>query len=154
DPRETRHSVEINLTLLESLGITPAAPEFPIEAVRSASAAQIAQQTGGRYALVNPGAAWPNKRWPPARFGALAAAIRQRTGLSSVVLWGPGEQSLAGEVVAAASGAAVASPPTTIGDLVALARGAALMISGDTGPTHVASAVGTPIVGIYGPTRP
>lgn len=154
DPRETRHAIAINLALLDTLGITPAAPEFPIEAVQSPSAAQIAQQTGGRYALINPGAAWPNKRWPSARFGALAAAMRQRTGLQSVVLWGPGEQSLAGEVVAAASGAAVTSPPTTIADLVALARGAALMISGDTGPTHVASAVGTPIVGIYGPTRP
>ena len=46
------------------------------------------------------------------------------------------------------------SPPTTIADLVALARGAALMVSGDTGPTHIAAAVGTPLVGIFGPTRP
>ena len=46
------------------------------------------------------------------------------------------------------------SPQTTIADLVALARGAAVMVSGDTGPTHIAAAVGTPIVGIYGPTRP
>jgi len=45
-------------------------------------------------------------------------------------------------------------PATTIADLVALARGAVLMVSGDTGPTHIASAVGTPVVGIYGPTRP
>jgi ADP-heptose:LPS heptosyltransferase len=56
--------------------------------------------------------------------------------------------------VAGARGAAVLSPPTTIRDLVALARGACLMISGDTGPTHIAAAVGTPLVGIYGPTRP
>jgi heptosyltransferase I len=46
------------------------------------------------------------------------------------------------------------SPKTTVGDLVAMARGAALMVSGDTGPTHIAAAVGTPIVGLYGPTRP
>lgn len=46
------------------------------------------------------------------------------------------------------------SPKTTIADLVALARGAALMVSGDTGPTHIAAALGTPLVGIYGPTRP
>jgi ADP-heptose:LPS heptosyltransferase len=57
-------------------------------------------------------------------------------------------------VVAAANGAAVTSPRTTIADLVALARGAALMVSGDTGPTHIAAALGTPLVGIYGPTRP
>jgi ADP-heptose:LPS heptosyltransferase len=72
----------------------------------------------------------------------------------SVVLWGPGEEALAAAVVAQADGAAILSPPTRIADLVALARGAALMVSGDTGPTHVAAAVGTPIVGIYGPTRP
>ena len=72
----------------------------------------------------------------------------------SVVLWGPGEEALAAEVVAGANGAAVLSPKTTIADLVALARRAALMVSGDTGPTHIAAALGTPIVGIYGPTRP
>ena len=71
-----------------------------------------------------------------------------------MVLWGPGEESLAGEVVAAARGAAVLSPKTTVGDLVAMAKGAALMVSGDPGPTHIAAAVGTPIVGLYGPTRP
>ena len=71
-----------------------------------------------------------------------------------MVLWGPGEEALAAAVAAGAQGAAAASPPTTIADLVALARGAALMVSGDTGPTHIAAAVGTPIVGLYGPTRP
>ena len=154
DPRETRHVVAINLSMLETLGITAVTPEFPIETSPSEAAARVARETGERYVLVNPGAAWPNKRWPPDRFGALAAALRQRTGLASVVLWGPGERALADEVVAASSGAATVSPPTTVRDLVALSRGAALLVSGDTGPTHIASAVGTPIVGLYGPTRP
>jgi ADP-heptose:LPS heptosyltransferase len=70
------------------------------------------------------------------------------------VLWGPGERPLAEAVVAQAHGAAVLSPSTSIADIVALARRASVMVSGDTGPTHIASAVGTPIVGIYGPTRP
>ncbi len=72
----------------------------------------------------------------------------------SVVLWGPGEEGLAADVAAGAGGAAIVSPKTSIADLVALARRAALMVSGDTGPTHIAAALGTPIVGIYGPTRP
>jgi ADP-heptose:LPS heptosyltransferase len=72
----------------------------------------------------------------------------------SIALWGEGERSLADEIVAHADGAAVASPSATIADLVALTRGAALMVSGDTGPMHIAAAVGTPIVGIFGPTRP
>ena len=71
----------------------------------------------------------------------------------SMVLWGEGEQSLAEEVVARANGTARLSPPTTIADLVALARGATLMLSGDTGPVHIAAAVGTPVVTLFGPTR-
>jgi heptosyltransferase I len=154
DPRETRHVVEINLGLLQLLGVAGGVPEFPIEPVESAIAAAVRQQTGGRYALLNPGAQWPNKRWAPARFGQVAAALRKRYDLTSVALWGSGERALADEVVAHADGAALVSPAASIADLVALARGAALMMSGDTGPMHIAAAVGTPIVGIFGPTRP
>ena len=151
---ETRHVVEINLGLLRPLGIVPGAAEFPIEHVDSAAARQAQEATGGRYALLNPGAAWPNKRWPPPRLAALAMALRERHGLMSVVLWGPGERDLGEEVVRQAGGAALATPPTKIADIVSLARGADVMVSGDTGPTHIGAAVGTPIVGIYGPTRP
>jgi lipopolysaccharide heptosyltransferase I len=154
DPRETRHVVDINLGVLTRLGITTPAREFPIEDVDSDAARRARQLTGGRYALLNPGAAWPNKRWPPARLAAIAIELRARHGLMSVVLWGPGEEALAAEVVAGANGAAVLSARTTIADLVALARRAAILVSGDTGPTHIAAALGTPIVGIYGPTRP
>ncbi|HWF84676.1 MAG TPA: glycosyltransferase family 9 protein [Vicinamibacterales bacterium] len=154
DHAETRHIVDINLGLLAPLGITTTAAEFPIERVSSTVAHTVGEQTGGRYALLNPGAAWPNKRWPPARFGAVARALRERHGLTSAVLWGPREEPLAREVVAASDGAAVLAPQTTIADLVALGRGAALIVSGDTGPTHIAAAVGTPIVSLFGPTRP
>jgi ADP-heptose:LPS heptosyltransferase len=154
DPRETRHVVDINLGLLGMLGIDAPAREFPIEAIDSGTARIAREQTGGRYALLNPGAAWPNKRWPPERLAAIARELFARHGLKSVVLWGPGEEALASAVAAGANGAAVVSPRTNIADVVALARGAAVMVSGDTGPTHIAAAVGTPIVGIYGPTRP
>jgi len=153
-PTETRHVVDINLGLLTALGVNAGRAEFPIDERDGAVYAEVHAQTGGRYALLNPGAAWPNKRWPPARLGALAAAIRDRHQLPSVVLWGPGERELALEVVARAVGAATVAPQTTIADIVSLARHARVMVSGDTGPTHIASAVGTPIVGIYGPTRP
>lgn len=153
-PSETRHVVDINLGMLRELGVQTSARVFPFRVTASAVAAEMQRVAGARFALLNPGAAWPNKRWPPARLAALAGAIRQRHGLRSVVLWGPGEQALAEEVVAAADGAAVMTPKTAMGDLLALARAAAVMVSGDTGPTHIAAALGTPIVGIYGPTRP
>jgi heptosyltransferase-1 len=154
DPRETRHVVEINLGVLTAIGLNAGRAEFPIDEVASAAAREAREQTRGRYALLNPGAAWPNKRWPPARLADVARALRDRHDLMSVVLWGPGEESLARDVVAGADGAAILSPPTSIADIVALCRGAALMVSGDTGPAHIASAVGTAVVGIYGPTRP
>jgi lipopolysaccharide heptosyltransferase I len=153
-PSETRHVVDINLGMLEAIGINPGPPEFPLATVPSPVAESMRDAAGGPYVLLNPGAAWPNKRWPAPRLGALAIGLRERRNLKSVVLWGPGEFDLAEDVVATAAGAAIITPETSVADLIALARGASAMVSGDTGPTHIAAAVGTPIVGIYGPTRP
>jgi ADP-heptose:LPS heptosyltransferase len=114
----------------------------------------MGEHARGRYVLLNPGAAWPNKRWPASRFGLVAAALRDRHGLTSIALWGEGERDLAQEVAAHSAGAAIVASPASIGDLVALSRGATLIVSGDTGPVHIAAAVGTPVVGIFGPTRP
>src|SRR6185503_6647733 len=102
DPRESRHVVALNLGLLGLVGVHAPAVEFPIRAIDSDAARTVQRRTAARYALVNPGAAWPNKRWPPARLAAVAAELSARHGLMSVVLWGPGEESLAAEVVAAA----------------------------------------------------
>lgn len=154
-PSETRHVVEINLGMLRLLDLPPvAAPVFPFLSPPSAVADEVQRTAGERYALLNPGAAWPNKRWPAERLAAVAVQLQARHGLRSVVLWGPGEQGLAETIVTQSNGAAIMTPPTRITDVMALARGAAVMVSGDTGPTHIAAAVGAPIVGIYGPTRP
>jgi lipopolysaccharide heptosyltransferase I len=150
---EGRHVIAKNLQLATAVGAAPDAPiEFPLRV--SDSLPLKALKAGGleRYALLNCGAAWPNKRWPPARFGRVAAWLAERHGLASVVLWGPGEAAIADEVVANAQGAALRAPQTSLSDLVALCREAALMVSGDTGPTHIAGAVGTPIVALFGPT--
>jgi ADP-heptose:LPS heptosyltransferase len=114
----------------------------------------VAQAAGAPYAVINPGAAWPNKRWPAERFGELAAFLLEVRGIVPFVLWGPSEAPLAQAVVDASGGAARLAPPTKIRDLVEVCRSAALMISGDTGPLHIAAAVGTPTVSIFGPTDP
>jgi heptosyltransferase-1 len=155
DPGDATHVIYKNLALLAPLQVTDRRVRFPLEIPRTVTSEQIINRFEGRdYALINPGAAWPNKRWPPARFGAVATAIAREFGWRSLVLWGPGEQEIAHEVVAESSGAADISPPTTISDLVGVARRARLMVSGDTGPLHIAAAVDTPIVALYGPTRP
>jgi lipopolysaccharide heptosyltransferase I len=153
DPGLATHVIYKNLALLAPLHVTDLRVRFPLEIPRTATTTQIIHRFERRdYALVNPGAAWPNKRWPPAKFGAVAAGIEREFGWRSLVLWGPGEQELAHEVAAQSGGAAEISPPTTITDLVGLARGARLMISGDTGPLHLAAAAKTPIVSLFGPT--
>ena len=154
DPTGAAHVIDQNLALLEPLDVGDRRVHFPVTIPRTPAAESVAARFDRRYVMLNAGAAWPNKRWPAARFGAVAAAIEREFGLRSIVLWGPGEQPLAAAVAAASAGAAEASPPTAIADLVSLARPAQLMISGDTGPLHIAAAVGTPLVALFGPTRP
>ena len=149
------HVIRKNLSLLTTLGIHTETIEFPLRHVPSPALDQVAHEQGGRpFALINPGAAWPNKRGPPERFGEMAAFLREVRGLSSLVLWGPGEQAIAQAVVDASSGAARVAPPTTLADLLALSRAASLMVSGDTAPLHIAAAVSTPVVALFGPTDP
>ena len=156
DPGDARHVIEKNLRLLAPVGVPSHKIEFPIEAWPSASSAVVRRELGlgesACFALLNPGAAWPNKRWPPERFGAVARWLHRQHALPSAVLWGPDGEHLAADVAAASAGTAHLAPRTSIADLVALARAATLMVSGDTGPLHIAAAVGTPVVGIYGPT--
>jgi lipopolysaccharide heptosyltransferase I len=154
DPGDAAHVMQKGIGLMRAVGVDDPSITFPIAVPRSNAADAVAARVGSSgYVLINPGAAWPNKRWPPARFGALAAAIRERRGLRSVVLWGPGEEAAASAVVAASGGAAEQAPATSITDILAIAKGASLMVSGDTGPLHIAGAVGTPIVALFGPTR-
>jgi lipopolysaccharide heptosyltransferase I len=151
---EDPHVIEKNLHLLRVVGIETAAIAFPLARVPSEALDAVRSDIGDRFALINPGAAWPNKRWAAERFGDVAAFLREVRGLPSVVLWGPGEQPLAQAVVEASNGTARVAPATEIADLVELSRAASIIVSGDTGPLHIAAAVGTPAVGVYGPTDP
>ena len=154
-PPQGVHVIHKNLSMLTALGITTDTITMPLQPEASAETLAAIQDAGvKRYAVLNPGAAWPNKRWPPERFGALAAVLRDRTGLRSMITWGPSERDLADTIVAASSGAAMPAPPTSVGDLAVLLRDAALVVAGDTGPLHIAAAMGTPLVGLYGPTWP
>ncbi len=144
-----------NLRLLTAVGLEDERIEFPLSAVHSDAALAVREHAaGGPIALLNPGAAWPNKRWTPERFGEVAAFLREVRGYVPFVLWGPGEEAVASAVVDASAGSARLAPPTRLADLVELCRAASLMVSGDTGPLHIAAAVGTPIVSLFGPTDP
>jgi heptosyltransferase I len=155
DPGAATHVIYKNLALLAAVGAQERRVQFPLSIPRSETVESVQQRFAPHgFVLINPGAAWPNKRWPAACFGAVAASIRQTYGLQSLVLWGPGEKDLAHQVADAAAGAADVSPPTSVAEIAGIARAARLMISGDTGPMHIAAAVGTPLVTLFGPTRP
>ena len=153
DPGRDPHVVRKNVMLVRALGVDDLAVTFPLKLPRTVTSDTVVAGFGAEgYAVINPGAAWPNKRWPPQRFGALAAEIRERIGVRSLVLWGPGEEGIASLVVGASRGAADLAPKTDVIDLFVIARRAKLMVSGDTGPLHIAAAVGTPVVALFGPT--
>src|SRR5204862_1492474 len=139
---DAAHVIRKNLSTLKWLGIDVARVEFPLESRVPEIAAAARQRLGlgdaDPFAVINPGAAWPNKRWPPVYFGEVAAALAKRHGLRSIVLWGPGEKDLADTVVAASHESAAVSPGPTLAELVSLVKAAAVMVSGDTGPIHVA----------------
>jgi heptosyltransferase I len=150
------HIIVKNLRLLRAVGVDTGEIAFPLRVPASEALDRLRERLPDDrpFALINPGAAWPNKRWPAERFGAVALFLRDVCGITPVVLWGPGEETLARGVVTISAEAAIEAPPTTITDLVAMTRAAALVVSGDTGPLHIATAVGTPVVALFGPTDP
>jgi heptosyltransferase I len=112
----------------------------------------LASLKGKPFAILNPGAGWGAKRWPAERYGEVARALVGK-GYGVVINAGPGEEMLAKEVNVASGNIAIALTPT-LDELITLTRRASLVVAGDTGPLHLASALGKPVVGIFGPTDP
>lgn len=159
-PPEARHVVDQYLALLTPLGVTsrPGAARFSLPP-RAAAETRIDDFFVGagikprrRLVVLNPGAGKAAKRWPVERFRALATRLCHEADAQVLVLWGPSEGEAARAIVEIAAPRPALAPPTDIEELVAVARRASVMVAADTGPLHVAAAVGTPCVGLYGPT--
>ena len=150
------HIVQRNMQLLRPLGIeSPAvrfqAPEHPED---RQAAERIIRQAGleSGFAIINGGAGWPSKLWPADRYAAVAAHLGTAWKLAVLVVWaGDKEKETGQRIVAGSQGHARLAPTTTLTELAALARRAKTFIGSDTGPLHLAAAVGTPCVGLYGP---
>ncbi len=129
--------------------------EFPIQVDAShENEAEVALVgTGNRYAILNPGGGWPTKLWSPERFGELADQIWGNHGLHSLVTYGPGEIELAERVLGSSRSGKVRAVSLSLKGFYALAKRAQIYVGGDTGPTHIAVAAGTPVVGLFGPTE-
>ena len=150
------HVVDRYLELLEPLGIVRPAVRFevPRDFEGEATMGRFIRDRGlaGGFALLNPGAGWPSKRWPTDRFAAVARHLGQRRHLPTIVVWaGQEEWAFADRIITTAGGTAHIAPKTTLGELGELARRATLCVSADTGPLHLAAAIGVPCVGLFGP---
>jgi len=161
-----RHAVEKYLCLLEPLGIQEAqwVVRFPLN-WRPQGADRIerfwAQEGFDRPGIkndavvaINPGASWPSKRWMPDRYARVADRLVKEHGVRILIAWGPGERALADGVARSMSEKAVIAPETDLKQLTALIKRCRLLVTGDTGPLHIAAALEVPTVSLFGPSDP
>jgi heptosyltransferase-1 len=150
------HVIEQDIELAASVAgddLAPGPPCLPIDPAAEDWCDQLLPPAAHQPAvLLNPGAGWGAKRWPVERYAFVARTLAGR-GFQVLVNGGPGEQPLL-ESIQAQSGGVVRPLHSSLAQLIAVTRRVALVIAGDTGPLHLASALGRPVVGIYGPTDP
>ena len=150
------HVIEQDVELAAAVAgdaLEPVQPALPVDPLAEEWCDRLLVPLGSRpLALLNPGAGWGSKRWPPERYAAVAAGLGAH-GLRVLVNAAPGEEGLA-DTIAEQSNQNGIPVRCSLAQLTALTRRVALAIGGDTGPLHLACALGRPVVGIYGPTDP
>jgi len=149
--------IERNLDLVRALGVAAGelpALDLPLARRGAATAAELLHGNSS-IAIVSPGASRAQAyKTPPPELLAGAALHLKRAGIVPWVVWGPGEESLARDVVERCPSAAILAPATDLPTLAGLLARARLFVGGDSGPMHLACAVGCPVVALYGPTDP
>ena len=150
-----RHAIERYLCVAEALGCGRGPVEFRF-ATDDADRRHVAGLVPERYAVLLPGTNWPTKRWPVERFAQMVGPLRERFGLHAVLAGGPGEVELSAQVVSIAGreGVIDLTGKTNLRQLVALLERAELVVANDSGPMHIAAALGRPLVAPFGPTNP
>jgi len=152
------HKVEHNLALAVAAGAAmPKVARFKLPALAEAEQwadRKLAGLEANGFYVLSPGGGWRSKCWPAERYGDLHREISSRLGLQGIVSFGPGEEILADEVVAASGLHAPIPLEMDLPHLMAALSRAKFLVAADTGPLHLASALGTPVVALFGPTDP
>lgn len=146
-PAGLRHVVDLNLSLLTALGCVPTYGALPDASFLRVPAAPADDGRERTIALI-PGAGAAEKTWGVAGFAELARRLAGE-GWHPVVAWGPGERPLAERVAALSGGGAAVAAPTTLPELCRLLAACSAVVGGDTGPTHLAAALGVPTVAVH-----
>jgi len=153
-PRGT-HAVDQMLSLLDALDLPAEPADFgPEKLFREEPVAARPTSIGEPFVLLHPGAGWANKRYPPAWWGEAARRLHAAAGVPTWVAVAQGEEDLAAGVQATGGESVRLVPAPDLPTLAVLIRGARLMLGGDSGPTHLAHALGTPVLMVMGPTDP
>ncbi len=155
-PTTKPHLTDRSLGLLEPLAVKQPRIrwQLPVPAEATAWAEAWRRRFPQRLAILNPGASWASKLWEMDRFGAVACHLDSVHQTRSVVIWGNAqEREWAEEIVEMSGGTAALAPDTNLLHLAALLGTADLFISADSGPMHMAVAMGTRTIGLHGSTR-
>ena len=150
-----RHAIERNLDVAEVLGCGRSPVEFRVETTPAdgAAADNLLKPLENRpFALLMPGTNWPTKRWPASSFAGLARKLREKHDLS-IVLAGADDAASARPAFSGVDHLDAVGR-TSVRELAALLRRAAIAVTNDSGPMHLAAALGTPVVAAFGPTDP
>ncbi|MGQ9651510.1 MAG: lipopolysaccharide heptosyltransferase II [Phycisphaerae bacterium] len=160
-PDPEMHAVDRNYLFARVLGFAdlPVSFNMPVRPEAAEAVATLLADHGiGRrcaYALMGPGTRWETKRWPPDGFAEVARRVRAEWGLPVVLIGMADEVDVAQHVEqAAGEGIVNLAGRTKLPELIALVAGAAICVMHDSGPMHLATALGRPMVAIYGPTSP
>jgi len=144
------------LSLVSALGVQ-ADPDptlhAPMEDVRWWRGSREAFGLGGRFAAIAPTSRWPGKRWDFARWADVARALQSR-GLVVAAIGAPGEEAQVDQALLGTAGCVNLCGRLTVGRMMAMLSDAALAVAQDSAAIHVAAGMGTPYVGIFGPTDP
>jgi lipopolysaccharide heptosyltransferase I len=152
----TRHRITQYLELLRPLGLSTWTNNIrygltvPSDAENAIEIFVAQPALRGGFVAINPGAGWDSKRWPVDRFAEVARDLAAH-GIKSVVTWGGREEEAwAKTIVEQSRGAAIPAPSTSLPELTALLKHARLFVGSDTGPLHMAAALGIPCVALFG----
>jgi lipopolysaccharide heptosyltransferase II len=160
EPRgDQLHNTDFNLDALRRIEIPvlESLPQFPVPGEAQDFAGAFFEKENlvhKKVIALNPGGGWSTKRWRIPQFAALGDRIAASYGAEILIIWGPGEETMAGEIRRLMSARASLIPPSNLKQLGAILSRCALVVTNDSGPMHIAAAVGTPVVAIFGPTNP
>ena len=150
------HAVWRYLNVARHLGAPAAPPRFRLGLSLPGNLSHLlALKTGQPLAILHPGARWPTKLWPSDRWARLAGWLAREKGLQVVITGSPGDHDLARAIAAQTEAPLLnLAGRTSLEELAALLQKAQVAVTTDTGPMHLACALGTPVVGLFGPTAP